>query len=162
MLIYKNFKDNLYFERRNREKLRYNYTYEQKILLTTLSLSPLLANEYVQSKDIYLSYQEYITLKDLNSRLLRLRRYIGFANFNVVSYNEALYYGRNYSKIGSFTKAEISLVDKLFSEDPNRYGFYGAKTCTDINNKISKKILLKSLIPAISFLREKHWKIIRN
>ncbi|MDA3908347.1 MAG: M15 family metallopeptidase [Sulfurimonas sp.] len=116
----------------------------RRLFLTTLSLSPLFANDIIyNSKDIYLSYQEYTTLSSLNSRFKRLRRYIGYANFNIVSFNTALYYARNYSKIGTFTKDELSLVDKLFSENPNRYGFYGAKTCTDINNKISTKDVVK-------------------
>ena len=118
----------------------------RRIFLTTLSLSPLFANDFMgNSKDIYLSYQEYNTLKILNNRLINLRRYIGFANFNIVSFNAALYYGRNYSKIGAFTKDELSLVDKLFSENPNRYGFYGEKTCSDINNIVSKKDRLREM-----------------
>ncbi|WP_373004744.1 M15 family metallopeptidase [Sulfurimonas sp.] len=116
----------------------------RRFFLTTLSLSPLLANDLINnSKDIYLSYQEYTTLKSLNNRLKRLSRYVGYANFNIISFNEALYYGRNYSKVGIFTKDELALVDKLFSENPNQYGFYGAKTCTDINNKISSKDVVK-------------------
>ena len=116
----------------------------RRVFLTTLTLSPLLANDIIyNSKDIYLTYQEYITLGSLNNRLKRLKKYIGFANFNIVSFNESLYYGRNYSKIGAFTKDELSLVDKLFYENPNRYGFYGAKTCFNINNKISKKDIIK-------------------
>lgn len=116
----------------------------RRAFLTTLSLSPLLANDIIDnSKDIYLSYQEYTTLKRLNNRLKTLRRYIGFANFNIVSFNEALYYGRNYSKIGAFTKDELELVDKLFLENPNRYGFYGAMTCSNINNKILKRDIIK-------------------
>ncbi|MFT7004850.1 MAG: D-alanyl-D-alanine carboxypeptidase [Sulfurimonas sp.] len=38
--------------------------------LTAISLTPLLANDFVQNtKDIYLSYNEYATLEALNSRL---------------------------------------------------------------------------------------------
>ncbi|MFT5836147.1 MAG: D-alanyl-D-alanine carboxypeptidase [Sulfurimonas sp.] len=126
------------------DKLGTISTMNRRAFLTTLSLSPLLANDIIDnSKDIYLSYHEYTTLKRLNNRLKTLRRYIGFANFNIVSFNEALYYGRNYSKIGAFTKDELSLVDKLFSENPNRYGFYGAMTCSNINNKISKRDIVK-------------------
>nr|WP_321267542.1 M15 family metallopeptidase [uncultured Sulfurimonas sp.] len=112
----------------------------RRFFLTTLSLSPLLAKDVVDNtKDIYLSYQEYTTLKSLNSRLKRLRGFVGFANFNLVSFDEALYYARNYSKIGGFSKDELDLVDKLFNENPNRYGFYGAKTCEELDNKISDK-----------------------
>jgi len=115
----------------------------RRFFLTTLSMSPLLAKDILDSRDIYLSYQEFATLKDLNNRLKRLRGYIGFANFNIVSFNESLYYARNYPKIGAFTKDELDLIDKLFSENPNRYGFYGASTCKDLNKKISTKEVVK-------------------
>jgi hypothetical protein len=112
--------------------------------LTTISLSPLLANDFIQNtKDIYLSYNEYITLDSLNKRLKRLRRFIGYANFNIVSFQDALFYGRNYSKIGKFKKDELELIDKLFLEDPREYGFYGKKTCMNINNKILEKDIIK-------------------
>ena len=116
----------------------------RRLFLTTLALTPMLANDFTKSSDdIYLSYQEYITLASLNTRLKRLRRFIGYANFNIVSYKDALFYGRNYSAIGAFTKEELSLVEKLFFENSNQYGFYGAQTCSDINNKVLKKDVVK-------------------
>ena len=116
----------------------------RRLFLTTLALTPLFAKEAVGgSDDIYLSYGEFTTLKSLNNRLKRLSRFIGYANFNIVSFEDALFYGRNYSKIGAFTKDELSLVEKLFYEDQERYGFFGAQTCSDINNKISKKDVSK-------------------
>ncbi|WP_415396834.1 M15 family metallopeptidase [Sulfurimonas sp. CS5] len=116
----------------------------RRIFLSTLALTPLIASNFVkESSDIYLSYQEYIALENLNKRLKRLSRFIGYANFNIVSFNDALFYGRNYSAIGSFTKEELSLVDKLFSENSKQYGFYGATTCSSLNNKISKKDVVK-------------------
>ncbi len=117
---------------------------DRRFFLTTMALTPLFANDYTKNtKDMYLSYQEYITLDSLNTRLKRLRRFIGFANFNLVSYQQALYYGRNYSAIGSFTNDELSLVDKLFFESTEQYGFFGNKTCFNIENKISIKTVIK-------------------
>ncbi|MEA3331296.1 MAG: M15 family metallopeptidase, partial [Campylobacterota bacterium] len=117
----------------------------RRFFLTGLALTPLFANSFVgnRSDDIYLSYQEYMTLSDLNRRLKRLSSFIGYANFNIVSFSDALFYGRNYSVIGSFTKDELLLVDKLFHEKQQQYGFYGTKICSDINNKISKKDVVK-------------------
>jgi hypothetical protein len=116
----------------------------RRLFLTTLTLSPLFAKEAIKdSDDIYLSYGEFKTLESLNKRLKRLRGFIGYANFNIISFQDALFYARNYSKIGTFTKDELSLVEKLFYEDQEQYGFYGAKTCHDINNKISKKDVVK-------------------
>lgn len=112
-------------------------------LLTTL-LTPLLTKELIANDtDIYLTPDEWQSLISLNYRLKRLRRYIGYANFNVISYNHALYYARNYSKIGEFTKRELLLIDRLFHENQSQYGFYGTKTCDNIENKISDNDIVK-------------------
>ncbi len=116
----------------------------RRFFLATLALTPLFANAAVEdSDDIYLTYGEFRTLESLNSRLKRLSRFVGYANFNIISFSDALYYARNYSKIGTFTKDELCLAEKLFYEDQEQYGFYGAQTCSDMNNKISKRDVTK-------------------
>ena len=112
--------------------------------LTSLALSPIITSELMASTtDIYLSNDEFIVLTTLNRRLKRLKKYVGFANFNLISFERSLYYGRNYSKIGAFTKEELVLIDKLFYEDPANYGFYGHKTCLKLENKIYKEDVIK-------------------
>ncbi|VAY87557.1 D-alanyl-D-alanine carboxypeptidase [hydrothermal vent metagenome] len=118
--------------------------------LTLSAISPILASDLFarthhanSKKDVYLSRQEFHTLISLKNRLRRVRKYIGFANFNLVSFNNALFYGRNYPYIGKFTKLELKLIDKLFYESPREYGFHGNRTSSNINNKISKKNIKK-------------------
>ncbi|MBL0707796.1 MAG: M15 family metallopeptidase [Sulfurimonas sp.] len=116
----------------------------RRIFLTALALTPLYAKDFSKNtKDVYLSYREYQTLKSLNIRLVRLRKFVGFANFNLISYKEAIHYGRNYSRIGSFTNIELSLIEKLFFESTEQYGFFGSQTCFNIENKISTKEVVK-------------------
>jgi len=112
--------------------------------LASLALSPIITSELMaNSSDVYLSRDEFRVLTSINGRFKRLKRYVGFANFNLISFKSALYYGRNYSKIGAFTKEEIALIDRLFSESPSDYGFYGHKTCLNLNNKIPKSDVVK-------------------
>ncbi len=112
--------------------------------LVSLALSPIITSELMaNSSDVYLSRDEFRVLSSVNARFKRLKRYVGFGNFNLISFSSALYYGRNYSRIGAFTKEEIALIDRLFSENPNDYGFYGHKTCLNLNNKISKSDVVK-------------------
>jgi len=116
----------------------------RRVFLSMMAVMPVVANDFAkQNNDIYLSYGEFNTLKSLNKRLKRLKRFVGYANFNIISFDEALYYARNYPKIGSFTYLEIALIEKLFYEDQEQYGFYGKRTCSSINNKISKKDIIK-------------------
>lgn len=112
------------------------------LLLSTLS--PLLAKDYVEiNQDVNLHLNDLKTLYSLDARLKRLRRYVGYANFNIISLDEALYYARNYPAIGEFTKLELALIEKLFYSEPNKYGFYGDKTVDNISQKIPSKEIEK-------------------
>lgn len=116
----------------------------RRIFLASLAFSPLFAKEKINNtNDVYLSRDEFLLLTSVNKRLKRLKAYVGFANFNIISFKSALYYGRNYPRIGAFTSAELALIDRLFYEDPKEYGFYGHKTCLNLNNIISTKEVVK-------------------
>jgi zinc D-Ala-D-Ala carboxypeptidase len=108
------------------------------------ALSPLFANEYIAThNDIYLPLQDMQTLYKLNHRLKSLRRFVGYANFNIISFDEALYYGRNYPKVGTFSNQELALIEKLFHIDPSTLGFFGKKTVENITTVIKKSDLEK-------------------
>jgi zinc D-Ala-D-Ala carboxypeptidase len=112
--------------------------------LACAALTPIFANELMAlNNDIYLSREEWNLLVSVNNRLKRVKRHVGFANFNILSYRDMLFYARNYSKIGAFTKKEILFIEKLFYEDPKQYGFFGKQTCKNINNKVSRKDVKK-------------------
>ncbi|MEN8302989.1 MAG: M15 family metallopeptidase [Campylobacterota bacterium] len=103
-------------------------------------IAPTLStNLMAEDNDVYLSPDEFMTVSSLNSRLKRLKRFVGFANFNLISYHQALYYGRNYSRVGAFTQKEIGMMERLFDENPNDYGFYGERTCLNLDNKVARK-----------------------
>jgi len=108
------------------------------------SLSPVFAKDYLEiNTDVNLHIDDLKVLYTLDNRFKKLRSYIGFANFNIVSLDEALYYGRNYSSIGKFTTQELLLIEKLFYSEPNNFGFYGDKTIENISQKINKKEIQK-------------------
>ena len=111
--------------------------------LTCLALSPVISTNLMAQGDVYLSLDEFETISSLNRRLKRLKSFVGFANFNLISYKQSLYYGRNYSKIGAFSLKEISMIERLFAENPNDYGFYGERTCMNLDNQISKRDVKK-------------------
>lgn len=112
--------------------------------LACAALTPIFANQLMaDTNDIYLNREEWELLVSVNARLKRVKKLVGFANFNLLSFNNTLFYARNYYKVGAFTKKEIAFIDKLFHEDPSQYGFYGNKTCFNMYNKISKKEVKK-------------------
>jgi hypothetical protein len=112
--------------------------------LTCAALSPIFINDLMANDtDVYLKKDDWITLVSLNNRLKRLKKHIGFANFNLISYKDALFYARNYHAIGAFSRDELKLIDRFFHENPTQYGFYGKTTCLKIDNKINRKDVVK-------------------
>ena len=117
---------------------------DRRVFLSSLLLTPLLFEELLgSSSDVFLTQDEYKVLLSLNSRLKRVKNYVGYGNFNLISFSHTLFYARNYPKIGAFTKEELRLVEHLFYENPEQYGFFGPKTCLKLNNKIAKKDVTK-------------------
>lgn len=101
------------------------------------AVSPLLANDFIsKNSDIYLDKKDMQVLYSLDKRLSRVRGFVGFGRFNYISYDEVLFYARNYPSIGKFTDAEKKLIEKLFYTDPKKFGFYGEKTIENLTNKI--------------------------
>jgi len=94
-------------------------------------------------KDIYIPQHQWNIFLSARDRLHRVKRHIGYGNFNIISFDTTLFYARNYSSIGAFTKEELNLLDNLFYEDPTKYQFYGKRTCHNITKKISKKDVVK-------------------
>ena len=109
---------------------------------SALTLSTLDA-DLLYKPDSYLTAAQYDTLLSLDTKLSKIRRHVGFGNFNLISYDESLKIAKLNPKIGEFTYDEISLIDRFFYDDPVKYGFYGERTCYDLNNKISKKEVVK-------------------
>ncbi len=114
------------------------------LLLTTLS--PVFAKDFIKlGSQTNLHIKDLQTLQSLNNRLNRLRRFVGYANFNFISLDTAFYYARNYSKVEEFTKEEKQLIEKLFYSDPSQFGFYGKKTVSSMTETINEKDLEKIL-----------------
>ena len=117
---------------------------DRRTFLILSALSPVMAKDFIsKGSDIYLTSSDMNTVFSLKNRLKSLKRFVGYANFNIISYDQALYYARNYSAIGKFTKDEQYLIEKLFFSDPKEFNFYGKKTTHSLTNKISKKDIIK-------------------
>ncbi|MEA3288764.1 MAG: D-alanyl-D-alanine carboxypeptidase family protein [Campylobacterota bacterium] len=117
---------------------------KRREFLLLSAISPVMAKDFItNTNNVFLNKQDMRTLIYLDNRLGRVRRYIGFGNFNFLSLDEMFYYGRNYSSIGKFTKSEKDLIEKLFFQNPQYHGFYGDRTINNITNKISTKDIIK-------------------
>lgn len=98
-------------------------------------------NHYDQ--DYLANHQMRQTLIKVGERLKRLQRVVGYGNFNIISFDEALKISRRYSRIGRFKSPETQLLEQLFYEDAGIYGFSGEKTMEKLTTSISRKEVKK-------------------
>ncbi|WP_158583832.1 M15 family metallopeptidase [Salinibius halmophilus] len=86
--------------------------------------------------DVWLTESEKAMLNQTLKRINSVKNTIGFGNFNVVSFDEALRYGRSFSSIGEFTAAEIEFMEQLFYDDVSRLGFFGSRVTENLTDRI--------------------------
>jgi len=108
----------------------------------SLFATPLFANEKLDN-DIYIDKREIKTFLSLYKKLNKVEKIVGYANFNIISFDEVLQVAKHYQKIKPFTKEELNLIEYLFFTPAKNFGFLGEKTVSSITNKIDKKSIIK-------------------
>jgi len=98
-------------------------------------------NEFVD--DIYLKEDKRKLLHSLALRLEKLQSVVGHGNFNVLSLDHAIRYGRKYSKMGRFTREELTFMDEIFETRASDYGFFGDKVSAKMSDMVPSKEIIK-------------------
>ncbi len=93
--------------------------------------------------DIVLEPGQRETFESVRARLARLQRYVGFGNFNVIGWDEALRHARNQSRVGAFTAAELDFTEDLFFTNADALGFYGDKVVSRLSATIARQDIVK-------------------
>jgi hypothetical protein len=93
--------------------------------------------------DIRVSSNEYQTFSETVRRLRRLQQYVGHGNFQYMSFDKGLFFARNYTSIGEFTRKELAFMEKIFYMDASKYGFLGEKPLKRITDHIKKNNVVK-------------------
>ncbi|BFM05598.1 M15 family metallopeptidase [Halioxenophilus aromaticivorans] len=93
--------------------------------------------------DIYVSEANQAHLQAVFQRLKRLQNTIGFGNFNIVSFDQALSYAKSFSQVGAFTQEELDFIDELFAFNSADYGFYGDKVTANLTQSIKPEQVIK-------------------
>ena len=93
--------------------------------------------------DVILPQPQMALMQSSVARLSRLQRVVGYANFNLLSFDEALKYAKSYSDIGEFTPEELSFIESVFFEDASHYGFWGTKLITELTKQIPTRDTIK-------------------
>ena len=124
---------------------------EQKALSNAIENEPAVRDNLHKVKhfnsvfrdDIYLSAEKQLVFQTTLNRILRVKKVIGYGNFNLVSFDDMLLYAHRFPKIGRFTQPELALIDEIFFYDANEYGFFGNKVIKDLTSTINKKETIK-------------------
>lgn len=116
----------------NRRKFITNSAYATLLLST--SSAAAATQEYNPTK---------LIVDSIDTKLNKIKYIVGYGNFNIVSFDEALNVAKNYSKVEAFTKKEIEFIENIFYQDPKVFGFYGLRTCNDLTQNIFSKDLVK-------------------
>ena len=93
--------------------------------------------------DVLVESNLYATFESTLMRLRRLQKLVGHGNFHILNFTDGLSLARNYSKVGKFTKQELSFMELTFYEDGQRYGFLGQKPLKEITDQVKKKDVIK-------------------
>jgi len=94
-------------------------------------------------EDFYLDQGDFLLLKSSTMRFKRLQRTVGYGNFHLLSFDDAIKIARNYSKVGDFSKQECAFLEKIFYGNPVVYGFFGDKPVKKLTDRIKKRKVVK-------------------
>lgn len=82
-------------------------------------------------------------LDGVRKKLAQVQKYVGYGNFNVISFDELLSISKRVSYIEHFTKSELDFMEYVFNFNPTEHGFYGKKISENITDVINKKDIVK-------------------
>ena len=94
-------------------------------------------------EDVYLDVDYRATLTRVVSRFRRLHQNIGYGNFGVLGFDDALQFARDYSVVGAFTRKELDFLEMIYYRKASDYGFYGEKRVVALTHSIDKKDIYK-------------------
>jgi hypothetical protein len=90
-------------------------------------------------KDIFLDKNYLIEFVNVKNKLKLIQRYVGYGNFNILSFDEMLKIARYSNKINEFTQKELEFLESIFYYNPSSHGFYGERVSKKITDRINKK-----------------------
>jgi hypothetical protein len=136
---------------------------DRRNFISLMAISPFLNSSLyaegfasgVGLSDILTTKVEWNNLLLAREKFSKVKRLVGYGKFNIISFDEVLQVAKGDSSIGAFSKPELELLDKLFYDNPNKYGFFGTKTTEKITQVIDEKDTIKINYTGHSLFRGK-------
>jgi len=102
--------------------------------------------------DVVLSADELVLAERVSRRLIAVREYVGFGNFNLISWDDLIAFATTVPSIGAFSAKELGFMEDLFARDAGSLGFYGERTGQQLTEEIPHDGVVR--IPwSVHFLR---------
>lgn len=112
-------------------------------LMGATLVGSLAQADELKHPDIWLRDDQKGVFESVIKKLEMVERTVGYANFNLISFDETLKIAKSFPKIGAFTPAEIAYIEEVFYTDPVIYGFYGKRTIDNLTDSINEKDVVK-------------------
>lgn len=112
-------------------------------LIAAGSVSAMANTHKHESDVVWLRDDQVDSFVHVHKKIELVKRYVGFGNFNILSFDDMLKVAARYSKIGAFTPLELSFIEEIFYADPHEHGFYGQRTMPTLTTNINKKEVMK-------------------
>ena len=106
-------------------------------------LGSMVHADEIKHPDIWLKEDQKAIFASVVKKLDLVEHTVGYARFNLISFDEMLKIAKNFPRIGAFTPAELAYIEEVFYTDPVIYGFYGKRTVDTITNVINEKDVIK-------------------
>jgi hypothetical protein len=93
--------------------------------------------------DLLISPEDRLLLVSVSLRLKKLQSTVGYGNFNIINFDDALKFAKRFNQVGEFTLAEVNFIEKIFFNNAAEYGFYGEKVISVLTTPIKKQETFK-------------------
>jgi len=93
--------------------------------------------------DVYLKPKEVGLLNSSLSRLKRVQHTVGYGNFCLLNFDQALRIARHYISVGGFTREETDFLEMIFYNNAQIYGFFGLKPLNNITDRVFRSETVK-------------------
>ena len=132
-------------KKKNINKITEENIIEETVLIdnSQTQLNKKMKIDANKSQDVYLNPEYVNSFVSVRKKLLNIQRYVGYGNFNIISFDEILNLTNNISSLEKFTKEDLEFMEYIFYYDPNMHGFYGKRISNSITDKIDKSKVVK-------------------
>lgn len=93
--------------------------------------------------DVFLNESQFRLLARSVRRFHRLQRLVGFGNFYLLDFDDAIRVARSHEDVGMFTMAELNFLEMIFYERASDYGFFGEKPMKNLTDRIPRREVVK-------------------